>query len=87
MHQKYAMVFSSNTNLVFIIVLKIAGFYIGFSSIFKIIFLNFLCAFKTVALKMLFTVESRMLTAMCLIITGLNSIFNEALETVEWGRA
>ena len=41
MHQKYAMAFSSNTNLGFIVSLKIAGFYISFSSIFKIIFHNF----------------------------------------------
>ena len=43
MHKKYTMGFSSNTNLVFIIVLRIAGFYVIFSSIFKIIFHNFLC--------------------------------------------
>ena len=30
MHKKYTMVFSSNTNLVFIIVLKIVGFHINF---------------------------------------------------------
>ena len=35
--QKYTMAFSSNTNLVFIVALKIAGFSINFSSIFKII--------------------------------------------------
>ena len=46
MHQKYTMAFSSNTNLVVIIVLKIAGFYISFSFIFKIIFHNFLCCFQ-----------------------------------------
>ena len=40
------MAFSSNTNLVFIVVLKIVGFYISFSSIFKIIFHNFLCCFQ-----------------------------------------
>ena len=34
MHQKYPMTFSSNTNLVFTVALKIAGFF----SIFKIIF-------------------------------------------------
>ena len=34
MHQKYTMTFSSNTNLVFTVALKIAGFF----SIFKIIF-------------------------------------------------
>ena len=48
MHQKYTMAFSSNTNLVFIIVLKIAGFYISFSSIFKIIFHTFLRCFENV---------------------------------------
>ena len=41
MHQKYTMVFSSNSNLVFIVALKIAGFSIIFSSRFKIIFHNF----------------------------------------------
>ena len=34
MHQKYTMTFSSNTNLVFTVALKITGFF----SIFKIIF-------------------------------------------------
>ena len=34
MHQKYTMTFSSNTNLVFTVALKIEGFF----SIFKIIF-------------------------------------------------
>ena len=38
MDQKYTMTFSSNTNLVFIVALKIACFSISFSSIFKIIF-------------------------------------------------
>ena len=37
MHQKYTMVFSRNTNLAFIVGLKIAGF----SSILKMIFHNF----------------------------------------------
>ena len=41
MDQKYTMAFSSNTNLVFIVALKIACFSISFSSIFKIIFHNF----------------------------------------------
>ena len=41
MQQKYTVAFSSNTNLVFIVALKIAGFPISFSSIFKIIFHNF----------------------------------------------
>ena len=41
MYQKYTIGFSSNTNLVFIVALKIAGFSISFSSIFKIIFHNF----------------------------------------------
>ena len=34
------MAFSSNTNLVFIVALKIAGFSVSFSSIVKIIFHN-----------------------------------------------
>ena len=46
MHQKYTKAFFSDTNLVFIIVLKIAGFYISFSSVIKIIFHNFLCCFQ-----------------------------------------
>ena len=37
MYQKYTVAFSSNTNLVFIVVLKRAGF----SSLFKAIFPNF----------------------------------------------
>ena len=41
MKQKYTMAFSSNTNLVFLVFLKIAGFSISFSSVFKIIFHNF----------------------------------------------
>ena len=41
MHQKYTMAFSSNTYLVFIVFLKIAGFSISFSSIFNIVFHNF----------------------------------------------
>ena len=41
MHQKYTIVFSSNTNLVFIVTLKIACFSIRFSSIFKITFHSF----------------------------------------------
>ena len=40
------MVFASNTNLVFIIILKTAWFYKSFSSIFKIIFYNFLSCFQ-----------------------------------------
>ena len=35
------MAFSSNTDFVFVVALKIAGFSIKFSSIFKIIFHNF----------------------------------------------
>ena len=35
------MAFSSHTNLVFIVALKIPGFSISYSSIFKIIFHNF----------------------------------------------
>ena len=41
MHQKYTIAFSSNTNLVFMVVLKFAGFSVSFSSIYKIIFHNF----------------------------------------------
>ena len=41
MGQKYTMAFSSNTDLVFKVTLKIAGFSISFSSIFKIMFHNF----------------------------------------------
>ena len=41
MDQMYTIAFSSNTNLVFIVVLKIACFSISFSSVFKIIFHNF----------------------------------------------
>ena len=41
MHQKYTMAFSSSTNLVFIVFLKIACFSISFPSILKIIFHNF----------------------------------------------
>ena len=41
MHQKYTIELSSNTKSVFIATLKIEGFSIGFSSIFKIIFNNF----------------------------------------------
>ena len=52
MHQKYTVAFSSNTNLVLIVVLKIAGFPISFSSTFKIIFHNF--AARNVNLCLLF---------------------------------
>ena len=41
MHQKYTIVFFSNTNLIFKVALKFACFSISFSSIFKIIFHNF----------------------------------------------
>ena len=41
MDQKYTVAFSSNTNLVFIVTLKIACFFISLPSIFKIIFHNF----------------------------------------------
>ena len=41
MYHKYMMVFSRNTNIVFIVALKIVGFYIIFFSIFKIISDNF----------------------------------------------
>ena len=52
MDQKYTLAFSSNTNLVFIVALKIACFSISFSSIFKIIFHNFRA--RTVILYLLF---------------------------------
>ena len=41
MDQKYTMAFSSNTNLVFIVALKIACFSISFPSLLKITFHNF----------------------------------------------
>ena len=41
MDQKYTVGFSNNTNLVFIVALKIACFSISFSSIIKIIFHTF----------------------------------------------
>ena len=41
MNQKYSIAFSSNTNLAFIVALKITCFSVGFSSIFKIMFRNF----------------------------------------------
>ena len=41
MDHKYTIAFSSNTNSVFIVALKIACFSISFSSIFKVIFQNF----------------------------------------------
>ena len=41
MDQKYTIAFSSNTNLVFIVALKITCFSISFSSILKIVFHNF----------------------------------------------
>ena len=63
MHQKYMMAFSINTNLVFIIALKIAGFYLNFSSIFKIIFHNFLCCFENSSFDNV--IHSRKLNAYC----------------------
>ena len=63
MHQKYKMVFSSSASSVFIIVLKIAGFYISFSSIFKIIFHNFLCCSRNSRFKNV--IHSRKLHAYC----------------------
>ena len=89
MYQKYMMAFSSNTNLVFIIVLKIAGFvfFSGFSSIFKIIFHNFLCCFQNSCFENV--IHIRKFNAYCLVAyyDGLNSIFNEVNETVKWGRS
>ena len=52
MDQKYTIALSSNTNLVFIVALKIACFSISFSSIFKIILHNF--GVRTVILYVLF---------------------------------
>ena len=63
MHKKYTIVFSSNTNLVFIMVLKIAGFYISFCSIFKIILHNFLCWFQNSCFENV--IHSRKLNAYC----------------------
>ena len=62
-HEKYTMAFCSNTNLVFIIVLKIAGFCTSFSSIFKIIFHNFLCCFQNSYFENV--IHSRKLHAYC----------------------
>ena len=86
MHQKYTMVFSSNTNLVFITVLKNCRVLCKFFFYIQENITVSCVAFKTVALKMLFTVESWMLRVMCLIMVGLNSIFNEVNETVKWER-
>ena len=63
MHQNYTMAFSSNTNLIFEIVLKIAGFYVSFSSIFKIIFHTFLCCFQNSCFESV--IHSRKLNAYC----------------------
>ena len=63
MHKKYTILFSSNTNLVFIIVLKIAGFHINFFSIFKVIFRNFLCCFQKSCFENV--IHSRKLHAYC----------------------
>ena len=41
MDQKYTMAFPSNTNIVFIVALKIACFSVSFPSILKKIFHNF----------------------------------------------
>ena len=41
MDQKYIIGFCSNTNLVFIVTLKILCFSTSFSSVFKIVFHNF----------------------------------------------
>ena len=41
MHEEYTTAFCSNTNLIFIVALKIACYSISFSSIFYIIFHNF----------------------------------------------
>ena len=52
---------------------------------FKIIFRNFLCCFQNSCFENV--THSGMLTAMCLIITGVKSIFNEVFETVKWALA
>ena len=52
MDQKYIIGFCSNTNLVFIVTLKILCFSTSFSSVFKIIFHNFRA--RTVILYLLF---------------------------------
>ena len=41
LYQKYTIAFSSNTNLVFIVALKVGDFSIRFPSIFKVILHNF----------------------------------------------
>ena len=65
MHQKYTMAFSSNSDLVFRIVLKIGGFYISFSSKFKIIFHNLLCCFQKCCVAFKNVIRSRKLHAYC----------------------
>ena len=52
MDQKYIIGFCSNTNLVFIVALKIVYFSTSFSSVFKIVFHNFRA--RTVILHLLF---------------------------------
>ena len=78
------MAFSSNSNIEFIIVLKLQG-HISFSPIFKIIFHNFLCCFKNSYFENVIHNRQLNVTAMCLIMMGLNSIFNELNEAVNWG--
>ena len=62
MHQKYTMAFSSNTNLVFTLVLKIVGFYIRFSSVFMIIH-KIWCCFQNSFFENV--IRSRKLNAYC----------------------
>ena len=58
MHQKYLMVFSSNTSLVFIAILKIVAFSINFTSIVKIIFHNFVACIVILYLLFVSLMES-----------------------------
>ena len=51
--------------------------------VFKTIHSLKLYLVKAIALKMLFTVENCLLTAVCLIVKKLNSIWNEVNEKVK----
>ena len=59
MHQKYTMVFSSNTNSVFIVALKIAGFSVSSSSLFKIIFHNLRAGIVVLYLRLVSSKEGK----------------------------
>ena len=65
MHQKYMKMFSSNTNFAFIIIFKIAvlKIYVSFSSIFKVIFHNFLSCFQNSCFENV--IHNRKLNAYC----------------------